>query len=239
MRADWVEIEVDGERRRVRLGAQPRRLAAAGGDLEITGTPARIRYRGPGPEPRVGQEPLPAGEAPLDVWISCGELRLRLGCDFPEARLESVPASRAASRPDLDGLIWRRLKAGLAVELGLADREVALRWQRAVVEASFEPEACAADVLAAGLSPQAQEALLERSARLQRDLLMAPALRGARGATRRVREGARGLVAFTVAQLVVLSVLVAITVAGMLVLRLVWKLSFDGFFDSIGELFRS
>ncbi len=157
--------------------------------------------------------------------------------DLPEADLQPLQPTRD---PGSDSLAWRRLRAGLLVELGLAPRAAARRWQKEVAAGRFDADACAEEILAgAVLTSDAEAKLAGRAARLQRDLLMAPALRGARGAARRAREGARGLVAMLVAQVVTLTVLLAIVLVGLLVARLTTGFSFDGFFDSIGSLFGS
>ncbi|MEO0660788.1 MAG: hypothetical protein AAFZ87_04555, partial [Planctomycetota bacterium] len=84
----------------------------------------------------------------------------------------------------------QRLLAGLLVETGLADKKVAKRWQSAVVGGDFDADACAAEVIAS-TPREAYEspALLERAARIERDLLMASHMRGVRAAGRRVLAG--------------------------------------------------
>ncbi len=155
--------------------------------------------------------------------------------DLPEADLQPVDPPEASAAGA--GSEARRVRAGLLVELGLAPRDVARRWQKAVVEGRFEPDACADEVIAASrLKPDAESRLAGRAARLQRDLVMAPTLRGLRGAGRKAREGARGLVAFVVAQVVTLTVLAAILLVGALVGRVVFDVSYDGFLDSIASL---
>ncbi|MEL6716767.1 MAG: hypothetical protein AAFP86_23520, partial [Planctomycetota bacterium] len=97
----------------------------------------------------------------------------------------------------------RRLLAGLLVETGLADKKVAKRWQSAVVGGDWDADACAAEVIAS--TPReayASPALLERSARIERDLLMASHMRGVRAAGRRVRKATRNTTAFFVANVV-------------------------------------
>ena len=78
--------------------------------------------------------------------------------------------------------------------------------------------------------------MLERSGRLLRDLLMAPYQRGMKGAGRRARGAARSGLAFLLAQLIVLLVFTALIGVVLLVVRLRWGWSLDGFLDGLIEL---
>lgn len=139
----------------------------------------------------------------------------------------------ASSGPTAEML--RRLSAGLLVETGLADKKTAKRWQSAVLQNQWDPDACAAEVLS---SPGAQAALSDpkvqqRAARLQRDLVMASYQRGMKGASRRVRGAARSTSAFFLANLIAILVYSGIIVALLIVARVGYDWSIDGVIDRI------
>jgi hypothetical protein len=176
-----------------------------------------------------------------------------LGIDDVQASLEPIPVdpparARAAApaAPSDPGAFaqlpaWRRIKAGMLVELDLADRQLARRWQTAVRQGEFDADACTRDLLGSpgdhsGVGDE-DPRLMERSGRLLRDLLMAPVLRGARGASRRAREAARGGLAFIVAQFLVLSIYSVLVLVALLLVRVRWNASIDGFLDNIRGLF--
>jgi hypothetical protein len=133
---------------------------------------------------------------------------------------------------------WKRLQAGMLVELGLADRRAAKRWQAAVTTGSFEPDACARDILGTSRVSAEDPRLLERSARLERDLLMAPVQRGERGAGRKMRTAARGGLAVLLAQAVAIVVYSLLVLAALLVTRSGSGRSIDAILDSILDLIR-
>ncbi len=127
---------------------------------------------------------------------------------------------------------WRRVRAGILVELGLADRVAAKSWQRAVVERRFRPDACADEILARSAVAGDDARVLQRTGVLLRDLLMAPLGRGARGAGRRARQAVRGGLAFVLAQGLALLVFCLIVAALAVVLRLKGH-SLDGWVDRL------
>ena len=152
------------------------------------------------------------GEAPL----------VELGESVPAQSAEDPGSGSSGSGASEDLRGWRRVRAGLLVEQGKADKKVARHWQAAVQRGEFNADACAAELLAgepAAGAPDGDAALLERCARLQRDLLMAPMLRGAKGAGRKAREATRGFVAMLVAQLVVLTIYSFVILAALLLVR--------------------
>ncbi len=138
----------------------------------------------------------------------------------------------------VDEIYWRRLKAGMAVELGLAEPSVARRWQDAVMRSEFDADACARDVLATATGVTDLK-LGERSTRLQRDLVMAPVAATARGSARKLKGAAQSMAAMLISQLVVLSVSLLLVMLALFVLRVRWQWSVDGFFDRISGLFGS
>lgn len=147
-----------------------------------------------------------------------------------------APPSGGAALPGVDELYWRRLKAGLAVELGAADAAIARRWQDAIVRGEFDADACARDVLSA--APGLTDLKLgERSTRLQRDLVMAPVAATARGNARKLKGAARSMLAMILSQFVVLAICILLVMLALFVLRLRWQWSIDGFFDRLGSVF--
>ncbi|MEL6714345.1 MAG: hypothetical protein AAFP86_11260, partial [Planctomycetota bacterium] len=122
---------------------------------------------------------------------------------------------------------------------GLADKKVAKRWQSAVVGGDFDADACAAEVIAS-TPREAYEspALLERAARIERDLLMASHMRGVRAAGRRVRKATRNTTAFFVANVVAFLVYTAVAAALLLVARIGYGWSVDGVIDRIASVVR-
>jgi hypothetical protein len=129
---------------------------------------------------------------------------------------------------------WRRLAAGLLVEQGLGDKGVAKRWHNHVKAGDFDPDRFADELLETPLErpDDAESKLLLRTARLERDLLMTPLLRGVSGASRKARGAARTGVAAMLTQLMVLGIY------SMLIFLFLLVLSFKGvqldpFFQSI------
>lgn len=149
------------------------------------------------------------------------------------APARSSPAG--AARTPEEERAWTALRAGLLVELGLADPGATRRWQTAVTRGEFDAELAAAELGRASLSPDARQRLADRSARLFRDLVMAPVQRGLSGTSRRVRTATKGGVAFVVAQGVTLVVYTLLIGVAALLARVRWDWSFDGFFDRVRD----
>lgn len=150
-----------------------------------------------------------------------------------------TPGSVGSGGPaPFGGRASERLAAGLLVDLRLADRRTVRRWQEAVKVGDFDPDACARELLAASAPDPEDPRLLERAARLQRDLLMAPLSRGLRGAGRRVRGRARRGLAFVLANLVGIGVYTAVLLAILILVRLNYGFSLDEVFDGILDGFR-
>ncbi len=145
-------------------------------------------------------------------------------------------AAGPAAMPGVDELYWRRLKAGMAVEIGAADASVARRWQDAVLRGEFDADACARDILNA--APGLTDVRLgERTTRLQRDLVMAPVAATARGSARKLKGAAQNMAAMVIAQFVVFSICLLLVMLALFVLRLRWDWSIDGFFDRLAGVF--
>lgn len=256
----WIEItDANGTRReplragltRVGAGDAEVVLSGAGADeLHVWDDPPRAVFVGAGPQPRCAGAPFAERGLVAGDRIEWAGALLRIG-EGPasEASLEEIvePArAPAAPGPGADApsagergegeRTLARLRAGLLVDLGLTDPSVVKRWQRAVVDGSFDPDLCAGAVAAASRAGADDSRMVERAGRLLRDFVMAPTTRGARGASRRVRQAARGGVAFVVAQGLALLVYSVIVLVALLLLR-VRDVSLDGFLDRI--LFRN
>jgi len=248
----WLDVEADGATRRVVLedgrtvvgeGQADVQVPGAGKDrLDLWSEPPRAVYSGTGEVPRCGGEPFQERSLrPGDVLEWHGVRMCYGGEAAPEhhASLEELPLEpgtpelppAGAGAPTTSERVTRRLLAGLLVEQGLADKRAARRWQDEVREGRYDADRCAQEILGASPVPDEMR-LLERSARLQRDFLMAPLLQGTRGAGRRMRQATKSGVAFLVAQLVGLVVYSAVIVAIALFLRL-RGVDFDVFLDRI------
>jgi len=258
----WLEVEQSGgARKRVDLPAGLTVLGPAQGPLPIHADgsgalhvwdePPRLEQVGDGPPPLINGEPavehaLRAGDR--IEWRGC-VLVFRSAAQLEEvvAPVDGTTISAGPADPGAsggkgvkgDGRLWRRVKSGLLVELGLVDASVSRPWQEGIRSGSFDADECARAVLGATVLKAGDDpgSLLERTARLQRDLLMAPLQRGAQGARRRAKVAAKNGLAYALAQLVVLLLFAGLALAGLLVGRLLLDWSVDGFLDRIGGLF--
>lgn len=129
---------------------------------------------------------------------------------------------------------WRRLRAGMRVEAGLAPKDAAKRWQDNVRSGDFDPDRCAAEICDAPAKDagEEQDRVLKRATRLQRDLVMSPLLRGAAGVSRKARTATRNGLAAAVSQVVVLGIFSLLAFLFMLVAAFKGA-EFDPFFQSI------
>jgi len=257
----WIEWHDANGRRREAL--RPGLTVVGGGDadvvvagagedlLHVWDDPPKVVTLGDEPPEIGGLRTTEASLSPGDVlhWkglrILYGEDRDSSPAEPPvlqEIPLEPAtarPADRSAARtglPPEEQRAWSVLRAGLLVELGLADSAAARRWQAAVARGEFDVGLAAAELGRAELSSEARQRVADRSARLFRDLVMAPVQRGARGAGRRVRSATKGGVAFVVAQAVTLVVYTVLIGALALIGRVRWGWSFDAFFDRVRDL---
>jgi hypothetical protein len=240
-------------------------IEAEGGDqLHFWDQPAKLVFVGRGAQPLVNGRPCDEADLSPGDAVEWAGARLVYGREGGAAQLRELdlgalagaalapaPAPSVAAQPPAAQVVplaptglhpseeqaWWRLKAGMLVELGLADRGAARRWQDAVVRGEFEPDSCARDLLGTSTLSPADPRLAERSARLLRDLLMAPVTRGVQGAGRRARTAARSGAAFLLAQGIVIALYSALLVLALLILRLRWGWSVDGFLDGIRGLF--
>ena len=127
---------------------------------------------------------------------------------------------------------WRRVSAGMLVELGLAQKVESKRWQQAVMRGEFDADTCARELHASSGIELDDPRLLERAGRLERDLLMMPLQTGVRSAGRRARRAARGGLAYVVAQFVAIGVYTLILLAIVLLVRVKYDYSLDEMLDS-------
>lgn len=241
----WLETSGPHGERRLELGAGVLRLGGEGSDLrlevpagawlEVGGSPPRLVHHGAGTPPRVNGREVRELALVHGDRIEWGGALLVVRSSDPAAALEPLPAQESGAT-HLDAVVAARLQAGLLCELGLVEPKAARRWQDAVLANAFDPDAATRDLLAAAQASSGDVRLRERSARLLRDLLMAPLQRGARGAGRRVRQATRSMVAALVAQLIVIVTLMGIATIALLVIRMRWDFSVDGWLDSVIDL---
>lgn len=184
-------------------------------------------------------EDAPLEEIPLDQVSGPFRDVQRATARGAQARA-SIPASAPVARtaaPEsgagTSDVMLRRLWAGMLVELGLTGPRETKRWQEAVLRGEFEPDAAARDFLRDPKALPGDRRLLERSERLMRDLVMAPMMKGIQGAGRRARGAAKGGTAFILAQFIAILVYTVIVLVIMLLLRVKYGASYDGFFDSL------
>ena len=260
MAGSWIDIAVGGETRRqvlkeglTRLGAgkAPAEIDVSlpvdrGEELHIWNRPPRAVYLGKGPGPQKGGQGFEETDLrPGDVIVWSG-VTLTYGGDAAEGHMASLeelpseapkpapaPASATPNSPARtpeQERIWRRLMAGMMVELDMTDRKLVKAWQQRVVDGGFKVEDCANELYEAGRGRIDELRLLERSGRLLRDFLMTPLTRGVRGAGRKARMATKRGVAWVVAQFVVVAIY---TVILLLIMAFLYQrgTSFDGLFE--------
>jgi hypothetical protein len=247
----WLDVQGPGGPRRESLREGLTSIGRSGCDitlpvestdqLQVWNRPPRVLFLGKGTRPSVSGAPFEEHALRPGDRIEWHGHALVYGAE-PRAEaapaelatLEELPLAAAPVRADegASDVLALRLRAGLACDLGLVDTKTAKRWRERVVAGSFDPDACARELVADLRTPDAERRLLERSGTLLRDFLMAPLLSGARGAARKAREKGRGCLAYLVSQAVALVVFTLIVAAILLVLRAQGR-SIDGFLDAI------
>jgi len=237
----WLELDDGGETRRVPLTGSLTRIGGAAPDLTLPGLPAG--------ELHVWSEPpkvvLAQGSARLavngadsrealltdDDLIEWGEVRFRFRHVVEAAVLQEIPLAAPPSAPG-GGAAWTRVRAGILVDLGLANKETVKGWQASVMRGDFAPEACARD-LGAGVDVDGDDPrLVERAGRLLRDFLMSSTMTGAGGVRRRVRQAGKKGAAIFLSQSLVLLIYTLIIMALMFILHIKWP---DIFFDLLDD----
>ena len=133
----------------------------------------------------------------------------------------------------------RRILAGLCIEQKLVDRKIAKRWQAAVQSGSFDPDACADEVLAdAGDKVNQSAEVLARAGGLERDFLMMSLQTGMRGATRRAKRAGKGFLAYLLANLIAIGAYSLVVGALLILLRDRYGWSYDGAIDRVVDFVR-
>lgn len=232
MSGAWLELQGPGGTRRealleglTRVGGGTADLALEGvgeGELHFLARPPRVRFDGRGAPPRCSGASFEERALRPGDRIEWRGYTLVYGGEADvadQAALEEIAAPETPVTPAGDERLARRVRAGIACELGLAERAAVQRWQAAVLAGRFEPEACARELLVAPLTREGEERAVERAGSLLRDFLMSSHLSGAKGAGRKLRGGLRTLLAFLLAQLLALLVFTGIVLGILLVLR--------------------
>ncbi|MCH2102801.1 MAG: hypothetical protein MK297_02185 [Planctomycetes bacterium] len=248
MADQWLELKDGSETRRIPLAGALTKIGGASPDVSMEGLPAGELHIWSDP-PKVV---LVAGGVGLSVNGS--EAREALLADGDQVRwggfrflfrrevaapvleeidVQAVPEP-ARPAPVGGGAAWERVRAGMIVELGLADKALVRTWQDSVIRGDFAPDACAGD-LSRGIDVDHDDPrLIERSGRLLRDFLMASTMSGAGGARRKVRQAGKKGAAIIVSQLFVLLVYTLIILVVMALLHAKWpETFFDPLFDKL------
>lgn len=198
-------------------------------------TPASITPIFPGAPPPAGPAPLTpiSPAAPILPMASSGPPAIAAIPPAPGPL--PIPPAPAVQAGERERLAWDRVRAGMLVDLGLVDKRVCARWQAAVKSQSFDPDSCAREILACTTVPPDEPRLMQRSGLLLRDFVMAPLLRGVKGAERRARETARGGIAYLLAQAMAFGIYALLVLITLILIRFRGS-SIDGFLDML--LFR-
>jgi len=245
----WLELSDGQETCRIPLVGSLTRIGGAAPDVTMPGLPAGELHVWSDP-PKVV---LVAGDASLAVnggvcieglladgdQIDWGDVRLRFRREVGAPLLKEIPLevpapSLAEASDPGGGAAWLRVRAGMFVELGLADKGDVRKWQESVMRGEFAPDACARDlsvgVEVAGEDPR----LMERSARLLRDFLMSSTMAGSGGARRKARQMGKKGAAIVLSQLFVLLAYTLIILVAMALLHAKWpEIFFDPLFNRL------
>jgi hypothetical protein len=247
----WLEIEVGGIRSRADLRKGLTRLGGPGCDVVIPGAPEGELHVWSDP-PKIMRI---AGRAELEVEGRCAEecplesgVRIRWAAITMVYKVDQpvlqeiafstpgpAPATVVARRPsDPEDRAWQRVRAGLAIDLGLVEKRVVGRWQDVVLRQEFDADACAREILASTEKFTLDDPrVIERSGRLLRDFLMTSLHRGVKGATRKMRSQAVSGSAFLMANAIGILIYTGIVLVVMLLARFKWQTSFDALFDTV------
>lgn len=213
-------------------------LEEIGGQVQ----PAPVAASGMAPAPAPGAAPTPAAYASPAALPGAAAAP----SSVPSVPSGAVPsgAMPSGAMPSGEvpsgaaGVAWARVRAGLIVDLGLADKRVVKGWQESVSRGDFAPDACARDV-ASGLSVDGDDRrLVERSGRLLRDFLMASTMAGSGGAKRKARQAGKRGAAMLISQLIVSGMHLLLILAVLFILRAKWGEEFQlqGLFDFFDSL---
>ncbi len=228
-------------------------VPGSGGDcVHLWSDPPKLIFVGAGDPPRVN------GRVAMEESLHDGDriewrgLAATFGCEggppplqelpahwhSPEAGANEPTAADSVAAESAAGAEWRWLKAGIAAELALADREVIKRWQSAASRGEFNAEAASKELLASAPDLAERDSrLTERCSRLMRELLMSSVSK--RPTRLESAKPGRGGCGFFLGQLIILPLVALIVIAGMLVARTRFGQSIDGILDRIvDEIFR-
>ncbi len=241
-----------GQRRRYALAEGLNRIGGpgcdvvlpdvAGDELHLWSDPPKILTTGGATTPLLNGRAFEESELASGDTVQWGTAVLVYGREasaLVEELVEEAPPAATTATGTTQGAVPERLRAGLLADLKLCKGGVVRRWQDAVLRGEFDPDACARDLLASSDVPPDDPRLLERAARLQRDLVMAPLQRGLAGAGRRARGAARQGTAYLLANLIAISVYTLVLVAILVLVRLNYGFSVDGMIDGILQVFDS
>mgnify|MGYP007114450863 CR=1 FL=1 len=249
MGESWLEFDDGAEKRRVPLAGVLTRIGGASADVSMSGLPEGELHVWSDP-PKVV---LVSGDAPLLVnggaghgglladgdRVEWGGVRFRFLREASAPLLEEIsikvaPVSSSPAMLDDGGAAWGRVRAGMMVDLGLADGPAVKKWQEAVIRGDFAPDACARD-LSTGTAVEVDDPrVLERSGRLLKDFLMSSTMRGQGAVRRKARVASKKGAAIFISQILLLCVNVLILAVAALLVRARWpEVSFDAFFDAI------
>lgn len=243
----WLEIEVGGIKSRADLRRGLTRLGGPGCDVVIPGAPEGELHVWSDPPKMMrisGRAELEVDGRPSDECVLESGQGIRWAGvsmvyknDRPVLQEISLPSPVAAAplRPaGPDDKAWLRVRAGIAIDLGLAERKQVGRWQDAVLRQEFDADACAREILSSAdkFAPD-DPRVIERSGRLLRDFLMASLQRGVKGASRKVRSQAVSGSAFLMANVIGILIYTGIVLVVMLLARFKWDTSFDALFDNL------
>lgn len=254
MSGGWLDVQDSDGKRRHALTDGLTRIGGAGAELPLADVgndqvhvwndPPRAIFVGTGARPTLNGEPLhEQALKPGDdlAWKGAHFVYGGTPAREHEASLVELaeahaptpaPVAGATTLSSREERIWNRFVAGMLVELGIADRAAAKRWQGEVVGGRFDADQCAREILARSGVPSDDERLEQRSARLLRDFLMAPLMKGMRGASRRAKRAAQGGVAYVLAQVVALGIYSLLVLASLLLLR-IRDYDLNGLLDTI------
>lgn len=204
------------------------------GELQLWNDPPKAVWLGGADGPKLNGKSLDESLLADGDRIDWAGWRLVYRESTMEAVLEEVTApTPAVVTRVVQPEAWRRIKAGILVEQGLAEHQIVKLWSDAVVRGEFQPEACARELLADNRIADDDPRVLERSSRLLRDFVMTPVSRGARGAGRKMKGAAKNTAAAAVAQFIIVGIILLMTFVAMVLARLKWDISFDGWIDGI------
>jgi hypothetical protein len=253
----WIEIlESDGRRVRHALKGGLTTFGGKRGDIPLAATgndqlhfwdqPPKLVFVGADEAPRVNGERCDERALRPGDRIEWRGVTLNYGGPSSEPRstpsaaplaVAVAPLNPSAALDPGEGLLWQRLKAGMFVELGLADAAVVKRWRDASQRREFDPDACARDVLATTHISGTDARLIERTARLEQELVSASSKPKMRLPLR--RKGSSGPSGFAIflGQIILIAVIGGFVLTGLFIAHWRFHWSVDLWFDQLGERF--